>query len=630
MDREKAKRLVLIALSAMAVVIGAASALFVLSLYEGDPSKASSLFAFKTILWVFSGASTLSLSVMYLLIRPLLPRTIHQRGDYGSAHWATDKEVKESGLLSAKGIVIGAIKRFGHTVLLRHSGEGHVIVVSPTRSGKGVTVVVPTALTWEHSVLFNDIKGELWTLTAGWRKKYLNSICLRFDATCGDGTAARWNPLFEIRPYPHDVRDAHNIALTLATSDSSTLRTENERHWRVMGARWLKAIILHQLYAGRDKTLPGCYHLLTSVNRDLEDTLLLMLRTKHDPFYQFGWIDPETGKPTPTHPAIAHIARDMLSKSDRERTGIISSAVSYLEPFDDPIMAENVSHSDFSLSDLMNHEQPVSLYLTTPVSDLERVQPLHRLFFTLAGTRNTEHLEFRDGKPAPMYKHPLLEVFDECAHLGYSPVIQKHFSLASGYGIYGLFVFQDLSQLFDLYGRNESITSNCDIKVAFAPNNLETAGYLSKLLGMETRTKESSSAVLFGNNGRGQKQSLGRLLLTPDECARLPRHKSIIVKNGFPPILGDKIPYYEIPALLERSRIPPPASDKVIPKETPWPLKLMSAAAAKPSPKAKEVKPLMLPEPKAQPAAKRGKSKPKPADNECQFDLFPEIKKQSK
>ena len=585
MDREQLRRVVLVGIAVVSVVFGLFAATQATFYLSGFPVPRGSLFyppqslpfilksaprstlLWKTLLWSFSAATTISAACLYFIVSYLLPRSVKQSGDYGSAHWASAREIKASGLLADRGVVVGALKHRNKIKLLRYDGEGHTLVVSPSRSGKGVTVVVPTGLTWEHSALFNDVKGELWTLTAGWRKKCLGSICLRFDATCIDGSAARWNPLFEIREYPNDVRDAQNIALTLASSDSGPVRSENERHWRVMGVRLVRGAILHQLYVGNEKTLPGCYRFLTSTQRDLEDTFLLMLHAKHDPTFRYGWKDPETGKPTATHPAVAHIARDMLSKSDKERAVIVSSAISYLEAFDDPIMAANVSESDFSLSDLMNHEKPVSLYLTTPVADLERVQTLHRLFFTLAGTRNTEHLDYRDGRPTPRCKHRLLEVFDECFHLGYTSVIPKHFSLAAGYGIYGLFVFQDLSQLFELYGRNESITSNCDVKVAFAPNNLETASHLSKLLGVETREKEVHEEM---GRKRAPKQTLGRPLLTPDECARLPRDKSIILRNGFPPILGDKLPYYKIPELRERSRIPPPPSDKLPPSEARW------------------------------------------------------------
>jgi type IV secretion system protein VirD4 len=286
----------------------------------------------------------------------------------------------------------------------------------------------------------------------------------------------------------------------------------------------------------------------------------MMLRTEHNPSLSYGWVDEMSGDATPIHPAVAHIARDMLSKSDRERNSIVSSTISYVEPFDDPILAANVSESDFSLLDLMNYDRPVSLYLTTPVADLERVQAIHRLLFTLAGVRNTEHLDFEDGLPKAKYKHKLLEVFDECAHLGYTPVIQKQFSLASGFGIQGMFVFQDFSQLFDLYGRNESITSNCDVKITFAPNNLQTSDYISRLLGNETREKEDFTKGIFLNK-QNNKHSFARALLTPDECSRLPKDKSIVIRNGFSPILGDKVPYYQVRELLERTKIAPAKSD---------------------------------------------------------------------
>lgn len=574
--------------------------------------------------YLFCTASIASAALGFSVKRLFFRARPKQISDHGTAHWADQTEVKESGLLVGRGIIVGAIKQRRCIKLLQYNGEGHVIVISPTRSGKGVSVVVPTALTWEHSVLFNDIKGELWALTAGWRKDKLGSICLRFDATCEDGTAARWNPLYEIRPYPHDVRDAHNISLTLSVSESNTVRSDNERHWRTMGGRLIKAAILHQLYVGRDKTLSGCYYLLTGVKEDINSSLQKMLSSKHDPAGQFNWIDSESGKKTKTHPAVAHVARDMLNKSDREQSAIVSAAISYLEAFDDPIMAANISESDFSLSDLMQHEKPVSLYLTTPVADLERVQSLHRLFFTLAGTRNTEHLEFKDGQPAPKYKHRLLQVFDECAHLGYSPIIQKHFSLAGGYGIQGLFVFQDLSQLFDLYGRNESITSNCDIKVAFAPNNLDTANYLSRLLGTETRVKSGDNKWPNKSRPRSPEQSFGRPLLTPDECARLPQDKSIILKNGLAPILGDKVPYYEMPPILERSKILAPKSDKIPYLEPRWweLISVQEKTKRKQSQKSSG---------KGRSANSRLRKTTKAANSDQQIDLFPidENKKRS-
>lgn len=92
--------------------------------------------------------------------------------------------------------------------------------MAPTRSGKGVGLVNPTALTWLYSVVFTDLKGELYALSSGWRSKYANNYVIRFEPAkerkCVDKikqlyNVARWNPLDEIRAegsteYCYDIK----------------------------------------------------------------------------------------------------------------------------------------------------------------------------------------------------------------------------------------------------------------------------------------------------------------------------------------------------------------------------------------------------------------------------------------
>lgn len=132
-----------------------------------------------------------------------------------------------------------------------------------------------------------------------------------------------------------------------------------------------------------------------------------------------------------------------------------------------------------------------------------------------------------------------------------------------------MFVFQDFSQLFDLYGRNESITSNCDVKITFAPNNLQTSDYISRLLGNETIEDDNSAKGLFPKK-QNFHHCVARALLTPDECSRLPKNKSIILRNGFAPIMGDKVPYYLVNELVERTRITPAMSERIVSKQARW------------------------------------------------------------
>ncbi len=123
---------------------------------------------------------------------------------YGSARWAKEREIDAFGLRGDKGVFLGKLKgRY-----LRHAGPEHVMAFAPTRSGKGVGLVVPTLLSWTGSTVVHDIKGENWQLTAGWRSRF--SHCLYFDPT--DIRSARYNPLLEVRRGANEVRDVQNIA----------------------------------------------------------------------------------------------------------------------------------------------------------------------------------------------------------------------------------------------------------------------------------------------------------------------------------------------------------------------------------------------------------------------------------
>jgi type IV secretion system protein VirD4 len=123
---------------------------------------------------------------------------------YGSARWATAREIDAAGLHADAGVLLGGL----HGRYLRHDGPEHVMAFAPTRSGKGVGLVVPTLLSWTGSTVVHDIKGENWTLTAGRRSRF--SHCLLFNPT--DVRSARYNPLLEVRRGANEVRDAQNIA----------------------------------------------------------------------------------------------------------------------------------------------------------------------------------------------------------------------------------------------------------------------------------------------------------------------------------------------------------------------------------------------------------------------------------
>ena len=149
----------------------------------------------------------------------------------------------------ATGVYVGAwLDKSGRQHYLRHNGPEHVLCYAPTRSGKGVALIVPTLLSWGESAVITDLKGELWELTAGWRKRHANNRVLRFEPASSSG-GAHWNPLEEIRlGSEHEVGDVQNLATLIVDPDGRGLDT----HWQKSAQALLVGVILHALYQAQD------------------------------------------------------------------------------------------------------------------------------------------------------------------------------------------------------------------------------------------------------------------------------------------------------------------------------------------------------------------------------------------
>jgi type IV secretion system protein VirD4 len=307
---------------------------------------------------------------------------------YGSARWAEPDEVKSAGLLDPDGVLLGKLDRS----YLRHNGAEHVLCFAPTRSGKGVGLVVPTLLTWPGSGIVHDIKGENWTLTAGFRARH--GRVLLFDPT--NPKSAAYNPLLEVRRGEWEVRDVQNIADVLVDPEGSL---EKRNHWEKTSHALLVGAILHVLYAEEDKTLAGVAAFLSDPKRPIESTLAAMMKTAH-----LGGAG--------VHPVVASAARELLNKSDNERSGVLSTAMSFLGLYRDPVVAEVTRRCDWRIADLVSGPRPTTLYLVVPPSDISRTKPLIRLILNQAGRRITEDLQ------AKAKRHRLLLMLDEFPALG--------------------------------------------------------------------------------------------------------------------------------------------------------------------------------------------------------------------
>lgn len=480
---------------------------------------------------------------------------------HGSARWANIKDMEQAGLLHKKMpkgpvVYVGGIKdKSGNFRYLVHGGPEHVLCFAPTRSGKGVGLVVPTMLSWSDSVVCNDIKGELWALTSGWRQKYLKSKVIRLEFSSVN--SAHWNPLDEIRiGTEYEVGDAQNLAMLVVDPDGKGLDGP-DGHWKKTAFALYTGLILYVLYEAKNPTSPIVKANFHTIDMILSDKTRSVKEL---------W----TAMKEHSNPIVSAAGQDMLDRPDEEAGSVLSTVKSNLSLFRDPIVAKNVESSDFSVRDLMHHESPVSLYLISQPSDKGRIRPMLRIFVCMCMRLLADKMEFKNGRAVKTYKHRLLMMLDEFPALGKMDIVQESLAFVAGYGIKCYLITQDLGQLYSAYGKDESITSNCHIQNCFPAIKDDTCAYISKMTGTTTivkETKSKSGSGLKTNITRGI-QEVKRELLTPGEVKSLPGSvkdskgmileagKMLIFAAGFPPIFGQQPLYFKDPIFSKRSAVP--------------------------------------------------------------------------
>jgi type IV secretion system protein VirD4 len=517
---------------------------------------------------------------LYLLVIVRRNRKLGEGNEdiHGSARFANGPEIRESGLLgNDNGVFVGGWvdEAAGRLHYLRHNGPEHVLAFAPTRSGKGVSLVIPTLLAWTGSAVVYDIKGENWAKTAGYRAS-AGQTCMKFSPV--EESGSRWNPLAEIRLYTaRDVSDAQNVAGMIVRNGEDSA---SERYWQDAAESIMTGMILHACYEAAVEGRVACpadlAGILTRPGQTFRDTLNEIISFPHDPQRAQNWHMP-TGERTATHPVVREKAQEMLDKEDKDFSGVLSTAKTALTLFSDPLVARNTSASDFSINDLVNHEHPVSLYIVVPPSDKIRLRPIVRLMFTMIVNRLTEKMDFQNGADMKN-RHRLLFLVDEFPSLKNMQIFADALSYMASYGLHAYLIAQDVRQIVDAYGDNESIISNCHVRAAFAPNQLETAELLSRMTGKRTIQRAS-----FSYSGTRMSPILGQMsanvdhvereLMTPDEVLRLrPAQKQgtgdteriteggdmLIFVAGRYPIYGRQMLYFQDPVLLERTKIAPP------------------------------------------------------------------------
>lgn len=527
-------------------------------------------------------------SLLILVYRMyLLPKLTDS---HGSAHFATMDEIKATktidppGLLSGKGVILGMLD---DGQLIRDDTKTHVLICAPTRSGKGVGIIIPTLLTWTESVVVTDIKGENWALTSAWRKKYMHNKVLKFEPT--SEFSSHYNPFDEVRiRTKYEVRDIQNIVRILI-DPTGTGSEGNNAHWINNAAALLTGVVLHLKYVDEHANMYDVLNFLYggrdifNAKEDFEDeadetdepvvmTLqdrmqqLILEDYPHDPtgkIFEEIYGEQMGGK---MHPLVKQYFQSMVDKPDREFGSILSTLDTVLNTYRDPIIAENMKQSDFRMTELMNDEDPISLYLVFPPSDIDRVKPVFRVIIEMLYRRNTEPMEFKDGVKVDT-KHRMLMLLDEFPALGKLETFEKAMAYIAGYGIKAMIITQDINQIEKLYTVSNSIISNCQVQVYHTPTDNKTPEFISKKMGNKTIQVRSTNlnGSLINLGGRSFTLSeTARPLMTADEVNTMDKKKELIFVSGVSPILCNKIRFYEEPFFAKRTRLPAPQQTDII------------------------------------------------------------------
>ena len=453
---------------------------------------------------------------------------------HGAARFAKEGEIRRAGFRAGDGIVLG--KKGGK--FLTFGGSEHCIVEAPTRSGKGVGIVIPNLLSWQESVVVLDVKRENWDATAGFRKKYGQAVYL-FNPTDAEGQTARYNPLGYIDRTDPDqvVIELQKIATMLFVPPE-----RGEPFWTDSARTAFVGVGAYLAVADQPFTIGSIYRLMAT-----GDTRGFFRRVLDD-----RSLDLSQG--------CRNALADFTSGADNTFAGIVQTVTSKLSLWLNPRVDAATEESDFDLRELRSKR--MSIYLGVSPDELDRVAPLYNLLFQQLIDLNVRDL------PDVATPLKILVILDEFARIGRAQVIASAFSYVAGYGIRLLPVIQSRSQLRAVYGEHvaNEIVANCGVEVAFTPKELRVANELSERIGyvgQESVTKSLTIHGVLANRSKSMSDQR-RALLLPQELMQFPDSELLLLRGGIPPIHGDKIRYYSDG--LFRARVEPAPEVPPIPR----------------------------------------------------------------
>lgn len=530
--------------------------------------------------------------LFWLVISVIRSRGFNKNDNlYGTARWGTVKDLKKFGLCEESGIVLGqqftakteteinkkgnfSIKVKKTAPLICHSGTNHTLVIAPTRGGKGISIVDTTLCSYgtgksfrevdkllksgkrwkgNASMIIFDPKGELYNQTAGFRAKF--SRVIKFSPVQME--TACFNPLEEVELDENAFRDLGTVLTNLFQKEKGG--DSNSDFFDNNARDLLTGVIFHvlsavdennfPLYKQEDKCIAGVLRIFARAasGEDEEGNPLPAGEALLDEMISSKHLDKYGKESDYIHGIILDVAMSAKQQHEKVRSDIMQTVQSKLNLFRDPFIRNCTQHSDFKISDFYNTEEPISLYLTVPFGDIDRIMPVFQLMIDFI-LRKLSSGEMKAGEKEKSLHFPIQFLIDEFPTLNL-PFLHKCLGILAGYGVRFMLICQAYEQLVKIYGKENTFIDNCRYMVIYSTPNKDDQQMFSQMMGKRSVTKEnlSVSGSRFSvalNNLNTSSQEVATDLINPDEIGKLPYTDMIIMCHNMPPYMGKKTAFF--------------------------------------------------------------------------------------
>lgn len=615
--------------------------IFLLGVFKYAFNEGYSNYFFKA----FSPTGISFIIAFFLYFVTALILNSHQKNQnvYGTARWGNLKDLKSLGHLQRYGVVCGETanadvyskinpekgnlvlhlhknlitKKERISPLICHSGATNTWMIAPTRSGKGVSTIIPTCINygvpyWAYdkkvhrkvikgrgSMVIFDPKGENFDASAGWRSKFsvvipfrpLGNRPLPYEGDkLTEQDIKRWSEENKTKENPNpkpewtahynpilEIPDNPNTAFAWADMIAEIFfgggkgkggGDETSEYFANKARDIFTAVVLHVRFAPEDK--------IPWKEKNMSRVLAFMSEASDGGKTGEDASDEEnegcgeamcaemiaTNHGSETINKLIRLAANRSTMQPaKERGSTYSTVFSKISLFQDPLIAEATSYSDFSVDDFIKGKNAISLYLIVPYNHIARISPVFRMLITFMikkfsdGTTNANSVKL---------KIPCLFLLDEFPVLGYFPDIAQNMGILAGYGVTFFIVSQSINQIVDVYGENHPFLDHCKTKIIYAPGNDTDADRVSKIIGTRSvllDNKSSNMASLGSSNLSSQEISVS--LINADELMKLEFSRCIVLLEGKSAYKGKKVVYYEDPRFKDKSFLAIPEYKKL-------------------------------------------------------------------